>query len=179
MQDMCELLESIIIILQGNSMTSDETLKRSTVMVLGNFLPYRLATLSNRISGTIASLYEDPYDMSVPEWRVMAVTAEESDISAAQVAERTALDKVAVSRAVNKLIDAGRLERHFAKEDRRRSVLSLSEEGIRIYNAVAPLAMSYEKKILDELDDSEKDLMNQMLDKLHAIQWKQDHPDES
>ncbi len=88
------------------------------------------------------------------------------------------MDKVAVSRAVNKLLEVGRLERHFAAEDRRRSVLALSESGRDIYRQVVPLAMSYEKKILDELDEQEKELLDQMLSKLHAIQWKQEHPEE-
>lgn len=42
---------------------------------------------------------------------------EEPDLSAGQVADRTAMDKVAVSRAVNKLLETGRIERHFANED--------------------------------------------------------------
>jgi DNA-binding MarR family transcriptional regulator len=137
---------------------------------LAEFLPYRLSVLSNRISRPIADGYEEKFQLSLPEWRVMAVLGEESDLSAAQVAERTAMDKVAVSRAVNKLIDAGRLERHFSPEDKRRSVLALSEGGRAIYRDVIPIALSYEGKILDRLTAVEKEALESLLDKLETIQ---------
>ncbi len=137
---------------------------------LAEFLPYRLSVLSNRISRAIADGYEEKFQLSLPEWRVMAVLGEESDLSAAQVAERTAMDKVAVSRAVNKLIDAGRLERHFSPEDKRRSVLTLSATGRNIYRDVIPIALSYEEKILDKLTTEEKKALHGLLEKLETIQ---------
>lgn len=137
---------------------------------LAEFLPYRLSVLSNRISRAIADGYEEKFQLSLPEWRVMAVLGEETDLSAAQVAERTAMDKVAVSRAVNKLIDSGRLERHFSPEDKRRSVLALSEEGRQIYTEVIPIALSYEGKILDKLSAVEREALRSLLEKLESIQ---------
>lgn len=137
---------------------------------LAEFLPYRLSVLSNRISRAIADGYEEQFQLTLPEWRVMAVLGEESDLSAAQVAERTAMDKVAVSRAVNKLLDTGRLERHFSPEDKRRSVLALSEEGRTIYKEVIPIALGYESKILDRLSAVEKEALQSLLDKLETIQ---------
>ncbi len=56
----------------------------------------------------------------------MAVLAMTPDLSAAQVPERTAMDKVAVSRAVASLLAKNRLERKIAPGDRRRSMLQLS-----------------------------------------------------
>ncbi len=137
---------------------------------LADFLPYRLSVLSNRISRAIADGYEEKFQLSLPEWRVMAVLGEDSDLSAAQVAERTAMDKVAVSRAVNKLLDSGRLERHFSPEDKRRSVLALSAEGRTIYNEVIPIALGYEGKILAKLSAVEKEALTSLLDKLETIQ---------
>ncbi len=137
---------------------------------LAEFLPYRLSVLSNRISRAIADGYEEKFQLSLPEWRVMAVLGEESDLSAAQVAERTAMDKVAVSRAVNKLIDSDRLERHFSPEDKRRSVLTLSALGRKIYREVIPIALSYEEKILDKLSTEEKEALQSLLKKLETIQ---------
>ena len=137
---------------------------------LGEFLPYRLSVLSNRISRAIADGYEEQFQLSLPEWRVMAVLGGEPDLSAAQVAERTAMDKVAVSRAVNKLLESGRLERHFSPEDKRRSVLALSEEGRKIYREVIPIALGYESKILDKLSEPEKLALMSLLNKLEDIQ---------
>ncbi len=142
----------------------------NSTLYLGDFLPYRLSVLSNRISRAIADRYEERFQLSLPEWRVMAVLGEEDDISAGQVADRTAMDKVAVSRAVNKLIDTNRIVRHFSPEDKRRSVLALSESGKEIYKQVVPLAIGYEDMILSKLSDDEQSLLNSLLLKLEDIQ---------
>ncbi len=140
------------------------------IIRLGEFLPYRLSILSNRVSRAIAAHYERQFDLTMPEWRVMAIVAESPDISAGEVAERTAMDKVAVSRAVNRLIAAGRLERHFAADDRRRSVLALSKAGKRVYAQVVPRARAYEAALLDKLSTDERRKLDEMLDKLMRIQ---------
>ncbi|MCJ9429067.1 MarR family winged helix-turn-helix transcriptional regulator [Kordiimonas marina] len=144
--------------------------KLNGTLILGEFLPYRLSVLSNRISRAIADRYEERFQLSMPEWRVMAVVGEETDLSAGQVAERTAMDKVAVSRAVSKLLQSGRLERHFAPDDKRRSVLALSEAGKEVYREVGPIAVEYEHKIMEKLTSDEKALLNSLLNKLDDIQ---------
>ncbi|WP_374763687.1 MarR family winged helix-turn-helix transcriptional regulator [Yunchengibacter salinarum] len=137
---------------------------------LARFLPYRLSILSNRISGAIAEGYEERFQLSLPEWRVMAILGEEPDLSAGDVAQRTAMDKVAVSRAVRKLLDAGRLERHFSPDDKRRSVLALSPKGQAIYDDVVPIAQAYEDNIRAQMSDEEWRLLNDLLDRLENIQ---------
>ena len=42
---------------------------------LERFLPYRLSVLSNIVSGAIAAAYRKPFDLTIPEWRVLAVLA--------------------------------------------------------------------------------------------------------
>ncbi len=76
----------------------------SKLLILEHFLPYRLAILSSRVSRSIAQRYEKKFSLSVPEWRVIAILGENSDLSAVEVSDRTGLDKVAVSRAVKNLL---------------------------------------------------------------------------
>ena len=82
----------------------------STELILEEFLPYRLSILSNTVSSSIASTYEKRFGLSIPEWRVIAVLGRFPGISAVEVAQRTMMDKVAVSRAVSKLIKRGRID---------------------------------------------------------------------
>ena len=139
---------------------------------LSSFLPYRLSVLSNRISRSIADGYEEQFQLSLPEWRVMAILGEEPNLSAGQVADRTAMDKVAVSRAVSKLLDSGRIERHFADEDRRRSVLALSESGQNTYLEITPIALAYEERLLGHFSEDEKMQLDALLKKLDLSQVK-------
>src|SRR4030095_4990137 len=105
--------------------TDKGSLKRNTrirrtadKLHLDRFVPYRLSVLSNIVSMSIAAAYEREFGLTIPEWRVIAVLARYPDLSAIEVAERTAMDKVAVSRAVQRLIATRRLERAYDKGDR-------------------------------------------------------------
>ena len=133
---------------------------------LEHFLPYRLSILSNTISQAIANDYQKRYDLSVTEWRVMAVLARFAGLSAREVADRTAMDKVAVSRALARLVDAGRVSRHMHDNDKRRSVLDLTEAGWAIHEVVAPMARQREREVLDKLDAQERIWLDRILDKL-------------
>ena len=133
---------------------------------LERFLPYQLSILSNTVSQAIANDYQRRYDLSMTEWRVMAVLARFHGLSAREVAERTAMDKVAVSRALAGLVEAGRVHRETHGNDKRRSVLSLTEAGWLIHDDVAPMARAHERELLAKLDESERQWLMRILDKL-------------
>ena len=139
---------------------------------LERFLPYRLSVLSNRISGAIAREYSQRFALGVTEWRVMAVLGRYPELSAGEVAQRTAMDKVAVSRAVASLLEAGRLQRDIHGGDRRRSVLRLSPAGHAIYDEVAPLALAFERSLLGEMDATERALLFRLLDRLDELELR-------
>jgi DNA-binding MarR family transcriptional regulator len=136
------------------------------VLELDRFLPYRLSVLSNRISQDIARLYGERFELNVTEWRILAVLGRYPDLSATQVAERTAMDKVAVSRAVTSLLASGRLKRRLHGQDRRRSLLQLSAKGYRVYDEVAPLALDYERRLLDGLQTDERAALDRLLSRM-------------
>ena len=139
---------------------------------LERFLPYRLSVLSNRISGAIAREYSQRFALGVTEWRVMAVLGRYPELSAGEVAQRTAMDKVAVSRAVASLLEAGRLQRDIHGGDRRRSVLRLSPAGHAIYDEVASLALAFERSLLGEMDAAERALLFRLLDRLDELELR-------
>ena len=140
--------------------------EQAPTLSLENFLPYRLSILSNTISGTIASAYDQRFNLSIPEWRVLAVIAQSPGLSAAQAAERTMMDKVAVSRAVAKLLKSERIHRSFADQDRRRSILTLSDKGRDVYNEVVPLALQMEADLLKGFSDEEIAALNKLVDRM-------------
>src|SRR5262245_47188753 len=133
---------------------------------LDAFVPYRLSVLSNTVSTAIAGAYARRFGLSIPEWRVIAVLGLEPGLSAAQVAERTAMDKVAVSRAVTSLLRSRRVMRAFADADRRRSVLRLSPAGEDVYWRVVPFAREYERALLADLSPRTRLQLEELLDHL-------------
>lgn len=143
-----------------------KTSTTSAPLELERFLPYRLSVLSNTISAAIARDYGARFGLAVTEWRVLAVLGRYDGLSAVEVAERTAMDKVAVSRAVNSLLKSGRIRRGTHADDRRRSVLALSAKGRRVYDEVAPMALRYERELLSVLDREERAWLERILGKL-------------
>ncbi len=139
---------------------------------LERFLPYRLSILSNRLSQAIAREYTDRFSLSMTEWRVMAVLARFNGhgMSAREVADRTAMDKVAVSRALARLTSAGRVSRSTHGGDKRRSVLRLTAKGWKIHDTVAPRARAHERELLGHLTAEEKRVLTQILDKLAPVE---------
>ena len=145
-------------------------MKRSVTdrIELERFLPYRLSVLTNLVSDAIADVYEQRFKLTVAEWRVIAVLARLPGLSAAEVAAHTRMDAVAVSRAVTRLLRAGRIRRSIAAEDRRRSVLRLSAAGEAVYREIAPVALRYERSLLESLTATEMAALDSILDKLSA-----------
>jgi DNA-binding MarR family transcriptional regulator len=133
---------------------------------LEHFIPYRLSVLTNIVSMSIADAYEREFGLTIPQWRVVAVLARYPGLSANEVAERTAMDKVAVSRAVQGLLAARRLVRSYDAGDRRRTRLRLSSAGKSVYTRVAPLALSYERKLLDALSPTDRKALDRLVGRL-------------
>ncbi|MGB5543954.1 MAG: MarR family winged helix-turn-helix transcriptional regulator [Gammaproteobacteria bacterium] len=161
-------------------MASDNKLRRTmepTTLDLERFLPYRLSVLSNTVSAAIAQTYSSRYGLSIPEWRVMAVLGRFPEISAAEVAERTAMDKVAVSRAVSRLLASSRIRRSFANADRRRSILDLSPAGKRLYQRIAPMLLEYEDALLSALNPAERQQLDAILQRLADQAVRLERPD--
>jgi DNA-binding MarR family transcriptional regulator len=141
-------------------------MRKHLPLELERFLPYRLSILSNTISQAIAREYQQRFDLPMTEWRVMAVLARFDALSAREVAERTAMDKVAVSRALARLVAAGRVSRATHHGDKRRSVLGLTAAGWKIHDVVAPMAREHEREVLARLDPEEQAMLTRILDKL-------------
>ncbi len=135
---------------------------------LREFLPYRLSVLSNTISRRIAEIYDREFGLTIWQWRVMAVTGDTPGISATEIGQRTAMDKVAVSRAVAGLIELGYLERKSSDEDGRRSQLYLTRIGQSVYEQIVPLAQSEERILTAVLTPEERTELTRLMEKLAA-----------
>jgi DNA-binding MarR family transcriptional regulator len=130
--------------------------RRRIPLELDRFLPYRLSVLSNVVSTAISGAYQQRFGLTIPEWRVIAVLAMNPGLSAAEVAQRTAMDKVAVSRAVASLLKGKRIARQTTRADRRRSALRLAPAGQRVYAQVVPFALAYERQLIAPLTARER-----------------------
>lgn len=137
-----------------------------TALHLEKFLPYRLSVITNRISGALSRHYADRFGIGIPEWRVIANLGRTPGLTANEVVERSAMDKVTVSRAVAALEQKGLLAREKDSVDKRKSRLTLSGKGQEVYAEIAPLALGFERDLLTVLSTDEVALLDRIIDKL-------------
>ena len=102
-----------------------------TGLKLDAYLPYRLSVASNAVSGLIARAYEDRFGLSVPQWRLLCVLAEDGGLTQVQIVARTVMDKTVVSRAAQGLARRHLVSRTDRHADGRRRVVALTPAGVR------------------------------------------------
>jgi DNA-binding MarR family transcriptional regulator len=136
------------------------------LLILEDFLPYRLSILSNRVSRAIAARYAETFDLTIPEWRIIAVLGRRPGLTAKEVAEATEMDKVAVSRAVAKLVAARRIAVRADAEDARRQILSLTSQGESVHARIAPIALESEQRLLAPLTAREREQLDALIKRL-------------
>ena len=100
---------------------------------------------------------------TIPEWRLIAVIAEDEGVTQQQVGRRTRMDKVTVSRATIALAERGLLERQPHATDRRSQSLHLTKNGRDLYAAVAPKALELERRIFADFDPKDVAAFGEML----------------
>ncbi|WP_328702549.1 MarR family winged helix-turn-helix transcriptional regulator [Belnapia mucosa] len=133
---------------------------------LEEFLPYRLSVAANRTSRLFARRYSEEFGLSIPEWRVLAVVGRFGGLSASAVVERTAMDKVKVSRAVRALLARGLLAREGDAEDRRVQRLAMTAEGRAVHARILPLARGLEAELLAGTSVADRAALHRLLDAL-------------
>lgn len=136
---------------------------------LDDFLPFRLSVASNAVSRTIARAYESLFGLRIPEWRLIAVLAEQPGLTQQQLVARTEMDKMTISRAAQELVDRRLAERRPNPDDKRSHCLALTEDGHRLYAQIAPEALRMEAVLLQELSREEVVALKSMLLRLQGI----------
>lgn len=142
----------------------------AATLTLDHFLPYRLSFTANLVSDAVASAYQALFGLRIPEWRVIAVTAESAHgITQQAIGIRTRMDKVTVSRAAKSLIARHLIARRPNTADQRSHLLVLTSEGRVLYEAVVPKALELEQQIFSRFAKTELDQFAAMLREIDGI----------
>ena len=147
---------------------SSAPLREDEGFVLERLLPYELSVTANRVSRLFARRYADAFGLAIPEWRCLAVIGRHGLIPATGIAERTAMDKVKVSRAVASLLAKGLIRRSPHPADRRLALLAFTPKGRRIYERIIPLARRTEAELMAALGPADRAALSAMLARIAA-----------
>ncbi|TDN70192.1 MarR family transcriptional regulator [Paraburkholderia sp. BL10I2N1] len=141
-------------------------MKASAKAGLEQFLTYRLHVLNKLAERGISERYQDKLDVTLPEARVIASVGSFGPFSIMDLARHANLDKSQASRAAEALIRQGLVQRQASVEDGRVVLVSLTAEGRALYKKVMPIARKWNVDLFDCLDDKEKVMLGEALDKV-------------
>lgn len=145
--------------------------KRARLLRLQDYLPYRLSVASNAVSRWIARAYERQFGLKIPQWRLLAVLAEEGALTPQMLCGRTVMDKVTVMRAARGLLQRRLVMRLPNVEDRRSHHLMLTAAGQRLYQQIVPLALEYEGQLLAGIERRDIARFERMLRKVEQAAY--------
>jgi DNA-binding MarR family transcriptional regulator len=139
-----------------------------TPLVLERFLPYRLNVLASLTSNALAGIYADRFGLTIPGWRVVATLGQYGFRTARDIAAHGVMHKSTVSRVVSQLEERGLVRRRPNDRDRREERLELTGDGRQIYEALAPEALAFERRLAEVLGPGEQALLAGLLEKLEG-----------
>ncbi|HWW21359.1 MAG TPA: MarR family winged helix-turn-helix transcriptional regulator [Steroidobacteraceae bacterium] len=133
---------------------------------LQDYLPYRLSVATNAVSRLIARAYESRFALKIPQWRLIAVLADEGPLTQQALCVRTIMDKVTVMRAAQGLLERGLIRRLPNAQDRRSHRLIMTAAGQRLYDQIVPMALEYQARLLHGMDRADILQLEQLLRRL-------------
>ncbi|MFC4311340.1 MarR family winged helix-turn-helix transcriptional regulator [Steroidobacter flavus] len=150
-----------------------------------DFLTFRLTRLSNSLRTNLTKPYLEQFDLSLPEWRLLALVARFAPMRFSEVTVRSGMDKGQVSRTLRVMATRGLTKTKAIKDRGSRStealaapvMVSITPKGTALYKAVLPVARKRQADMLLTLNETERASLYSIIDKLSATIGNADSAD--
>jgi len=133
---------------------------------LPHYLPYRISIVASLVKRALADIYKDDPGLTEPEWKVMTLLAHHGPLASGDIGSFVTLDRVAVSRALGRLIERGFVSRRVNPDDQRTYQVDLTRKAATIYDRMAAEALEIERSIVAGLVPGEAEALIATLDKI-------------
>lgn len=139
---------------------------------LDQFLTYRLHIVNKLSERASSERIQAKIGITLPEARLIAAVGSFGPFSVMELARHSNLDKSQASRAADALMRRGLMRRDASEQDGRLVLVSLTPEGRALYRRVMPVARKLNGDFFACLDERERAVLDQVLDKLirHATE---------
>jgi DNA-binding MarR family transcriptional regulator len=135
---------------------------------LPNFAPYRITVLATLVRRALAEIYRDSPGLSEPEWKVMTALAHYGPVPSGGIGLYVTLDRVAVSRALARLMKLGLATRAKNAADQRTFLVALTARAERMYDRMAADALALERRMLAGLRPKDVRALLTLLDTIET-----------
>jgi DNA-binding MarR family transcriptional regulator len=132
-------------------------------MDLESFFPYRLAVTAEGFSRNLVDVYGRTYGLSREEWRLMFILAGIGRITSVELARRTTLGKVQITRASQRLEEKGLITREVPGSDRRLREYEITAAGRALFAEVLPRVRTRADTILGRMSEGDRAALEQGL----------------
>ena len=140
----------------------------SEVLDLDRYVPALITFIANKLSRSATVLYQKRFGVNVTEWRILALLAIEPAISAARICHVIGYDKGPVSRTLAVMESSGLVTIRTDKNDGRTHAISLTPKGQSTHDRVIALALERERRLLSCLSKDERDVLINLLVRIHG-----------
>lgn len=156
----------------SNQSSSSKTLMSHTtpsqrLNSVNDLLLFRLGLLSAQAGAMVVRLCEGQYGITRREWRMLGVLYGHEGMPPSALADQAQLDRARTSRAITSLVKKGLVARTTMSADRRGVRLTLTDEGLRVYQSLMPQVQNINRRILAALSPDEMAMFDLCLARLH------------
>ena len=106
------------------------------------------------------------HDLSAQQWRVLRALYESDGLEMTEISKSCFLLMPSLTRIVQKLSSRGLVLRRVSTKDQRRSIISLTEQGDKLFQLIAPETEILYSHITDAFGYEKMELLYELLDEL-------------
>ncbi len=126
-------------------------------------LLYRLLKLSNLVGRPFFTHFADRYDLTLNDVRVLMSLGHAGQAASHELCDSTGMHPMNVSRSVARLKRQGRIADRADPDNRRRKLLTPTEEGWAIYRMLSPHVKALSEFTLANLSEREVDFLSSLI----------------
>jgi len=138
-------------------------------MDIESFFPYRLAITSEAFSRNLAEVYGRRFGLMREEWRLLFLLAHVDCLTSIELARRTTLDKVQVTRASQRLESKGLITRRVPETDRRLREYACTDAGRALFAEALPQVGARATAMLSALSADDRAALERGIRALGAV----------
>jgi DNA-binding MarR family transcriptional regulator len=134
---------------------------------LNRYVPAFITFIANKLSNSATVVYQRNFGVNVTEWRIMSLLAIEPGIPASRICHVIGFDKGPVSRTLALLQKRGLVTIRTDPNDGRSHSITLTAKGRTTHDKVIVAALERERRLLSCLKKDEREVLIDLLRRIH------------
>ncbi|WP_191229222.1 MarR family winged helix-turn-helix transcriptional regulator [Aurantiacibacter xanthus] len=132
-----------------------------------NFMTFKLHMLGGHSERFAERYYRNLFGLSLTECRIIGITGSLDVVTFKDVCSMAHLEKSYASRIINRLVEAGLIEKKENEKDQRSIIISLTESGRELHSQLHAASDVLNASLLSVLSPEQRDSFIACLDLLH------------